>query len=221
MESHGSKPSPRRCHAITKTRTIIWVYGGHDKNGSFDDLYEFNLCLLAWTQIQTVGSLSPKKRWAHSLTAISDQQILLYGGSSNIASWIFDLPSLSWRQHSIPTTLDGKVVEMCGRSCHTGVIGIQNVIIFGGCYNRITTKCTDILCIMFEPKSLLKSCLEVVYRQRSCLLKEWGILPRNIQAMLRAMCELSGNDGDANDVNCDGINGEGNGIDGDAADVDH
>ena len=226
VECSGSKPSPRKCHAITKTRAIIWIHGGTDINGVFEDLYEFDLCTLTWTQIQTVGSPSPAKCYSHSLTAISDRQIVLYGGSNNTASWILDLPSLSWRQHSVPTTLDGKVVEEDTKYKHTGTIGIHHVIIFGGQCDWITLKSSDILCVMFEPKSLLKSCLEAVHKQRSCLLEEWSILPRNLQAMLRAMCELSENDcngnvADYNCPNCEGNDTGGDGNYGDAADIVH
>ena len=48
----------------------------------------------------------------------------------------------------------------------------------------------DILHIEFQPKSLLKSCLESVYKSRAVLLSKWNILPRNLYAHLGAMCEL-------------------------------
>ena len=80
-----------------------------------DDLYEVNMLSLTWTQVQTSGSLSPMKRHSHSFTAISDEQILLYGESNDNTSWILDLPSLSWREHHVPTHFDVKATEIDGR----------------------------------------------------------------------------------------------------------
>ena len=48
---------------------------------------------------------------------------------------------------------------------------------------------SDILVIMFEPKSLLKSCLKIVYKHKSMLESRLDILPRNVRVQLTAMCK--------------------------------
>ena len=217
VQCTGSKPSPRYCHAITKIRATVWLHGGTDHHGDFDDLYEFNLCSLTWTQIQTVGSLRPDKRCEHSLSAISEAQILLYGGRNDNLSWIFDLPSLSWRQYHAPMCLNGKIIEANGWQNHTSTIGLHSVIIFGGLrwHDDIAIHSNDTLYIMFRPKSLVKSCLEVLCKQRSCLSKcDWDNLPRNLHAQLVAMYELSENEGGDVCGDGDGHGNNGNDVDG-------
>ena len=124
-----------------------------------------------------------------------------------------DLPSLSWRQSHAPARLNGEIIETNGWN-HTSTIGVHSVIIFGGLrwHDNIAINSNDTLYIMFRPKSLLKSCLEDVYKQRSWLSKcDWDILPRNLHAQLVAMYELSENkDGDVND----GHGNNGNDVDG-------
>ena len=183
----GSVPSPRFQHAITKIQTSIWLHGGKDHHGKFDDLYELNLQSLTWTQIQSSGSWKPNKMYGHSLVAISNKQIVLYGVHG---SWILDLPSLSWKWYLIPACVNGVPSEENRRWQHSGTIGINTVIIFGGFSHPSKITVNGILCIVFEPKSLLKSCLETVYKHRSLLKDKWHILPRNLYAQLRAMCDL-------------------------------
>ena len=196
VKCFGSVPSPRFQHAFTKIHTSIWLHGGKDCHGAFDDLYVLNLHSLTWTQIQSSGSLKPKKMYGHSLVAISDNQIVLYGLHG---SWILDLPSLSWKRYIIPACVNGVPSEENGRWQHSGTIGINKVIIFGGTSYPSKRVVNDILCIVFEPKSLLKCCLEAVYNQRSLLKGKWHILPRNLYAQLRAMCELgTASDEDSN-----------------------
>ena len=187
VKCFGSVPSPRCLHAITKIQKTIWLHGGKDYHRTFDDLYELNLHSLIWTQIQSNGSLRPKD-YGHSLVAISDKQIVLYGSES--ARWILDLPSLSWKQCLLPVCVNGVSSQEKRRWQHTGTIGINNVIIFGGMSLPSKMTVNNILCIVFEPKTLLKCCLETVFSHRSLLKGKWHFLPRNLNAQLRAMCEL-------------------------------
>ena len=184
----GSVPSPQYRHATIKIQTSIWLHGGIDHYCTFDDLYELNLHSLTWTQIQSNSSLRPPINSGHSLIAISDKQIVLYGLGST--SWILDLPSLSWKHYRMPACVNGVPPEENDRWQHSGTIGINKVIIFGGLSYPSKIAVNDILCIMFEPKSLLKCCLETVYKHRSLLKDKWHILPRNLYAQLRAMCDL-------------------------------
>ena len=185
VKSSGSIPSPRYSHAIDKIKANIWLYGGKDQHIQFDDLYEFNMDTLIWTQIQTVHSPGPKNRFSHSFTTINDEQIALYGGrSDDNSNWILDLPSHSWKKISVQQSVES------GRWLHTGTTGIRNIIIFGGITSNMNSN--DILVIMFEPKSLLKSCLEIVFKHKLMLESRWDILPGNLLVQLRSMSEISG-----------------------------
>ena len=108
VKSSGLIPSPRFSHAIAKIKANIWLYGGKDQHTQFDDLYEFNMDTLHWTHVQTARSLCPKKLFSHSFTPITDDQILLYGGSTDNSNWILDLPSHSWREFKDHQSLEGR-----------------------------------------------------------------------------------------------------------------
>ena len=191
VKSSGSIPSPRYGHASDKIKANIWLYGGKDQHTQFDDLYEFNMDTLIWTQIQTVHPPGLKNRFSHSFTTITNKQIVLYGGrSDDNSNWILDVPSYSWKKIRVQQSVES------GRWLHTGTTGIRNIIIFGGCHSpddgrTSTMNSSDILVVMFEPKSLLKSCLELVFQHKSMLESRWDILPRSLLTQLRSMSELS------------------------------
>ena len=203
----GMRPSPRYHHAVAQIINSIFLYGGQSKNAPFKDLYELNMKLLTWTKIQTGGSLSPGKCSSHSFIAISEEQILLYGGSYDITRWVLDIPSLSWRQYDAPINVDAHAKEKNGRYLHKAALGIHSVVILGGTNSRNdeVCHCSSILHVNFKPKRLLKLCLEVVYEYRFMLQCKWEILPRNLHAQLTAMCQLradvSNDHGDSTDGN--------------------
>ena len=191
-KSKGSKPSPRCYHGITKIRENIWLYGGRGAHAYLDDLYELHLRTLTWTQVPSTGPPNPleTRGFSPSLIALSNKEILFYGMQHR--SWIIDVSSLSWRQHNAPTNEQGR--EEAATQDHTGIIGIHSVIIFGGqtrYKGQDIRVCGDVFHINFKPKSLLKSCVEAVYKHRSLLQCKWNVLPRNLNAQVRAMCEFS------------------------------
>ena len=117
---------------FAEIRANVWLFGGKDRDKCFHDLYKLNMESLTWTKIQTAGSLTPMDQATHSFTAISNKQIILYGGSDVNPCWILDLPSLSWREYYSPSYVDGEATENNGRCRHTGTIGTDSIIIFGG-----------------------------------------------------------------------------------------
>ena len=192
VKSSGTVPSPRHRHAIAKVKANIWLYGGENQHTVFDALYVLDMVSLTWTQVQTHGTLSPKQRASHSFIAISNEQIVLYGGPKNNSVWFLDLPSLSWRQRLGP--IAELLAEKTGCYMHTGTIGRHSIFILGGTkdtHNMTLCNSNEFVHIDFKPKSLLKSCQDVAYKYRFLLRCKWNILPKNLCAQLRAMCEFS------------------------------
>ena len=101
----GDVPSPRAMHATTTIGDKAWLYGGFSLATTFDELFELNLCSLAWTQLQT-GQPRPQGSYSSTLTAITETQLVLHGGMVDRSSvsvkdtWILDLPSKSWRLYT-------------------------------------------------------------------------------------------------------------------------
>ena len=97
---HGAIPSPCSKHATTINEDKVWLIGGYDESGAvFDELFELDMDLLIWTQIQA-NHTKPKCRYFCTLTAISDTKLVLHGGRNTqltfSSTWILDLPSLTW-----------------------------------------------------------------------------------------------------------------------------
>ena len=169
VKCSGMIPSPRDCHAVTKIRKNIWLHGGKDEHNMFQDLYELNMLTLTWTQIHTTGSLHPMKRYFHSLVAISDEKIVLCGGSEDSSVWILDLPSLLWKRNTA-INFNGEKKDG-GRKRLTGTLGPNGIIIFGQrtSTDHLALNSSGFSLFMTEPQSLLKSCLKSVYKYRSVL----------------------------------------------------
>ena len=126
----------------------------------FDDFYELDMCLLTWTQIQTLTP-TPGRKSACSLNVTRENQLVLHGGDNHDDeddiledTWVMDLSSYSWKCTNIYSY----------RSYHTGTLGINNsIIIIGGFYTK------DINNFMLEPKSLLQISIMTVYKYRGQL----------------------------------------------------
>ena len=103
LNPSGTIPEPRASHASTIIGDKVWLYGGYCLHPElfYDELYELNMISLTWTEIQ-FKQLKPLYRASCSLTAVTENQIVLHGGQSTSYeslndTWILDLSSLSWK----------------------------------------------------------------------------------------------------------------------------
>ena len=129
---NGTAPCPRLGHASTIVGDHVWMFGGTNFDFYLNDLYQFDLISLTWTEIQT-SLAKPVQRQFCSLNAVSEHQIVLHGGLSESSgsdkkqndTWVFDLQSLSWKQHAA-----NKKFTWCN---HTGNTSLdRSVIVIGG-----------------------------------------------------------------------------------------
>lgn len=126
-------PTPRYFHssAIEPTSKQIFLFGGKDSTTSFlkDDEWIYDTSFEKWTQCN--NSIKPSPRWGHSLSFISKNKFLLYGGQLQDSTfsdetWIFDLTSKNWQ-------LLNPSNNPSGRAWHSIVsIGNDKVLLFGG-----------------------------------------------------------------------------------------
>lgn len=127
----------------------------------------------------------PEGRSWHTASAVSTNQMFVYGGFNNNCvplsdAWILDVASLSWTQLThFPTNKP--------RLWHTAcVTHNQEVLVFGGCGNNILANeeesqvdhRNDILLFQLQPYTLSRLCLECAYRHRVRLGAQWDSLPR-------------------------------------------
>ena len=147
----GSVPAPRWAHASAIIRGKVFLFGGFIQNRVYTDHFrQLDMNSLTWTQLR-IFHPKPMARGFCSLTATSNNQLVLHGGQSTQEevlqvsdTWIMDLTSYTWRLHR---------PKRCYRMNHTATLGVNsNVIIIGGCkdvHNRL-----NVSLVTLEPKSL-------------------------------------------------------------------
>lgn len=133
-------------------------------------------------QQQEVAQLSiPPGRSFCSLTPISDNDMLLFGGvnsqDQNLDDcWLYNIEQNRWTQIDY-TKQSHKLMRP--RLWHTGSRTKQNevIIIGGSCSDKIDEYCSEVLSISFEPKSLKRLALDTVSRavRMKTILRTMGI----------------------------------------------
>ena len=167
----GEVPSPRSHHCCTIIRKKVWLFGGFNYNlGDLDDFFQLNMQSLTWMRIQT-GQRRPALRYACTLTAITDNQLILHGPTG---TWIMDLTSHSWRRY--------KSGKHHVRYNHTATLGLnRSVIVIGG--YRTPGVCNEVLFhVMLEPRSLQKLAAHTIYMHQANL--PWKCLPKKLITLL-------------------------------------
>ena len=175
----GDVPCPRIQHATAIIRNKVFLYGGCQDN-LFDCFCMMNMDTLSWTMIKT-NQPNPGPREGFCLTAVTDYQLVLYGGSSTglLASddtWIFDIKNGLWKQY---TRFKGHV-----RWYHTGTRGLANsVFITGGLkLGTIPRQKIPTSHLLLEPKSLQQLAMYIIYQHMDML--PWKSLPTRIMNQL-------------------------------------
>ncbi len=79
----GESPAARYFHSACLFKNFMLVFGGCTSSGykdSRNDLYVLNLETLEWKKPRLSGNV-PSPRHGHSLTAIDDNRVALFGGA--------------------------------------------------------------------------------------------------------------------------------------------
>ena len=163
LRCFGTVPEPRKRHVATTFIHKTWLCGGHSGNQIFDDLYELDMPSLIWTKMN--GHHIPKGRGLRCLNVTTDLQLVLHYQSIGKPSetWIMDLQSRFWRQHSYD--------KVCPELSHSGCLGINNSVIIIGSACKEDMSCAPccVCSVMLEPKSLQQLAIKTVYKHRATL----------------------------------------------------
>ncbi len=107
LETRGA-PRPRSGHAMSKEiEESIFVFGGHDDQGVFNDLHMLNTDTLMWTSIVVLGP-SPNLTHCSGRTLIPhlDNTFIIHGGFNGKKwtndTYIFDTHEKRWRICFVP-----------------------------------------------------------------------------------------------------------------------
>ena len=147
--SFGDVPSPRSGHSSAIIKNKLWLFGGVYTT-VYDEMFELIMDSLTWTQIQIIQP-GPKGRNLSTLTAVTEDQLVLHGGLPTRTSndtWIMDLTSHSWRVHTS--------AKDHFRGYHTGSLGLNSSVIILGYFKDFcdTSEVNDVFRVMLEPMLL-------------------------------------------------------------------
>lgn len=104
----GAIPVPRAAHAAALVDNRVFVFGGRNGKIRMNDMYVLDMRTLEWEQILVDDEKHPVKgRSWHSLTAISETVLALFGGFSIDNHplndcWLFNTVDYTWREVSLP-----------------------------------------------------------------------------------------------------------------------
>lgn len=187
--SMGKLPAPRAAHAATLIKNTVYVFGGRHQNSRMNDLHCLNMDTMEWNGPLAVEGVLPEGRSWHSLNALSDNYLVLYGGFSQndvplSDCWVLDLSIMKWKKVDLGFSKP--------RLWHTACVNIfDEIIIYGGCTENIldhriaAEHAKDIIVLRFSPKSLFRLCIDVVVKHYVELLNGFAVLPDGIQKILK------------------------------------
>ncbi|KAG7509915.1 kelch domain-containing protein 1 [Solea senegalensis] len=181
-QTHGHSPAPRAAHASATTGCRGYIFGGRVMETRKSDIHCLNLETWTWSEIVPVSS-SPVGRSWHSLTAVSDRTLFLFGGLSSDCKpmsdgWLFDVEAKKWTEIEHPH-------ENKPRLWHTACLGKDSdVVVFGGSCDYIllvdTGHCNDALVFQMQPYPLFRICEDFIAknaRNNELLRNQLPLLP--------------------------------------------
>ncbi|XP_047201968.1 kelch domain-containing protein 1-like isoform X2 [Girardinichthys multiradiatus] len=156
--THGRTPAPRAAHAGTTLGCKGYVCGGRVMETRTYDIHCLDLESWTWTEIVPLSATPVGRSW-HTLTAVSETTMFLFGGLSVDCKpmsdgWLFDVETKKWREFEHP-------YQNKPRLWHTACASRDSdVIVFGGSCDYIllvdTGHCNDALVFQTQPHPLFR-----------------------------------------------------------------
>ncbi|KAM8914528.1 kelch domain-containing protein 1 isoform 2-T9 [Spinachia spinachia] len=163
-QTHGRAPAPRAAHASAAVGCKGYICGGRVMETRTSDIHCLDFQTWTWSEIIPVSS-SPVGRSWHTLTAVSDGGLFLFGGLSVECKpmsdgWLLDVETKNWREVEHP-------FKNKPRLWHTASPGKDSdVIVFGGSCDSIllvdTGHCNDALVFQTQPYPLFRICEDYI-----------------------------------------------------------
>lgn len=130
---HGDVYSPRTGHTVTSKDGRVYVFGGTDRRRRQQDLYQLDLESSKWSQVETRGTLPPRRSGA--LGVVHKSNMFIFGGydgrDGNYFNdlYYFNFDAQRWNQ--MPSIVESRPEA---RTDHIMVLHLSSIYIFGG-YN--------------------------------------------------------------------------------------
>ncbi|XP_058254845.1 kelch domain-containing protein 1 isoform X2 [Hemibagrus wyckioides] len=185
-QTFGHAPAPRAAHASATIGNKGYVCGGRIMETRKCDLHCLDLNTWMWSEIVPTSTLPLGRSW-HTLNAVSDTTLFLFGGLSVDCrpmsdGWLFDLKTNEWAEIKHPN-MDKP------RLWHTACVGgNSDVIVFGGSHDYIllvdSGHCNDILVFQTQPYSLIRLCEDFIASSAKMFQTQLaGLPPKLIYSM--------------------------------------
>ncbi|TKS86735.1 Kelch domain-containing protein 1 [Collichthys lucidus] len=162
-QTHGCAPTAREAHASASLGCRGYIYGGSVMETRMNDIHCLEFESWTWSKIMPVSATPAGRSW-HTLTAVSDNTLFLFGGLSVDCKpmsdgWLFDVETKKWREVEHP-------FKTQPRLWHTACQGQDSdVVLFGGsCDYTLCTKshCNDTLIFQMQPYPLYRICKDYI-----------------------------------------------------------
>ncbi|EER19562.1 hypothetical protein Pmar_PMAR012543 [Perkinsus marinus ATCC 50983] len=156
LKQHGDTPPARAAARAATLGTRMYLYGGADDKRSFGGNGEVHLLeieQMKWSRLQGTGDL-PASRFGHTFNAISDTDLLLFGGlcttegstshpeflrpstpawthgaaEASCDIYVFNTRTLVWSRPPITKTLEAP----SGRYFHASAVVEESLLVYGG-----------------------------------------------------------------------------------------
>ncbi|XP_062253865.1 kelch domain-containing protein 1-like [Platichthys flesus] len=189
-KTHGRAPAPRAAHACATAGHRGYVCGGRVMETRTTDIHCLDLETWTWSEIHPVSSAPVGRSW-HTLTAVSDSTLFLFGGLSLDCKpmsdgWLLDVETKTWREVEHP-------YKDKPRLWHTACPGKDSdVIVFGGSCDYIllvdTGHCNDALVFQMQPYPLFRICEDFIaknVRSHEMLRNQFPLLPPKLLAAVK------------------------------------
>ncbi|KAF4106738.1 kelch domain-containing protein 1-like isoform X2 [Onychostoma macrolepis] len=190
-QTQGQPPEPRASHAGTILGHKGYICGGLEMQ--MIDIHCLDLVTWTWTQIEHQAASVPRGRTLHTLTAISDDTLFLFGGLSTFGEvlsdgWEFDTKTREWREkdhahkdkprlwHSADKGRDGDVVIFGGSQTYLFVMDSVAVL-----RSPSQNHCADVLVFQTQPYSLSRLCEDCIGKHIFSVQEQASWLPTKLQ----------------------------------------
>lgn len=201
----GQWPAARAAHAAAKMGSQVLIFGGRHDRHRVNDLWLLDMPSMTWREVKC--DFAPEGRSWHSLTAISDEEALLYGGLSSERQPLADCFVYNLRLNRWLTVS----VRPEPRLWHSAVFSDkdQQVFIYGGgtsdildhsikpsevsdrCHDTLHSNLVtrqiytnDLITMRFCPDSLVHLCLNACTTFSDILLQQFHELPLSLADVL-------------------------------------
>uniref|UniRef100_H2MC56 Kelch domain containing 1 n=1 Tax=Oryzias latipes TaxID=8090 RepID=H2MC56_ORYLA len=189
-QTHGRAPAPRAAHAGATLGCKGYICGGRVRETRTSDIHCLDLESWTWSEIAPL-STSPVGRSWHTLTAVSDTTMFLFGGLSVDCKpmsdgWLFDVETKQWTEFEHP-------FQNKPRLWHSASVAKDaDVVVFGGSCDYIllvdSGHCNDAIVFQTQPYPLFRICQDYIAKHVSHsenLRRQLPLLPHKLLKSLQ------------------------------------